>query len=104
MLRLVVVDEDDSPLSQFLAGSSQNREAAERLAVSPDPKNIVKMNPRPINDSVVERLVESRIAQRAALLRAGVEAKSQLFDELASRSCDQLDCVATHVERLYVRC
>jgi len=33
VLRLVVVDEDDSPLSELLAGSSQNRDAAERLAV-----------------------------------------------------------------------
>jgi len=32
-LRLVLVDLDDGPLSQFLAGGSQNREAAERMQV-----------------------------------------------------------------------
>jgi ABC-2 type transport system permease protein len=33
VLRLVLVDEDDTPVSDLLAGSSQNKEAAERLSV-----------------------------------------------------------------------
>jgi ABC-type multidrug transport system permease subunit len=33
VLRLVLVDLDDGPMSQFLAGGSQNREAADRLEV-----------------------------------------------------------------------
>lgn len=33
VLRLVLVDEDGTPLSDILAGSSQNKEAAERLSV-----------------------------------------------------------------------